>query len=144
VHQSPRLHAPFKFAHRLRVRFAETDAQEVVNNAAYFVYLETARIEYMRHLGILGSFNQTVAEACIQYRAPARFDDLLDCACRAVRLGTTSVRLEYMLREVAGDRLIATGHSVQVVLGPDRRPMAIPAALRTRLTKLEGADLEVA
>ncbi|MCC6997315.1 MAG: acyl-CoA thioesterase [Deltaproteobacteria bacterium] len=143
--QSPpqRLHAPFKFAFRVRVRFAETDAQGVVNNAAYLVYLEVARLEYWRALELLGRANQTVAEAAIQYRSPARWDDQIDVACRVMRLGRTSMRLGYELREAASDRLLATGHTVQVLLDGDR-PTPLPQQLRDILLQFEGADLEQA
>ena len=39
------------FRHRLRVRFAETDAMGVVHHAAYLLYLEAARVEYLRAIG---------------------------------------------------------------------------------------------
>ncbi len=45
----------YPFTHRLRVRFAETDAQGVVHHAAYLVYLEAARVEYLRDATTAGS-----------------------------------------------------------------------------------------
>jgi acyl-CoA thioester hydrolase len=41
----------YTFVHRLRTRFAETDAMGIVHHAAYLPYLEEARVEYLRHLG---------------------------------------------------------------------------------------------
>ena len=41
----------YAFVHRLRTRFAETDAMGIVHHAAYLPYLEEARVEYLRHLG---------------------------------------------------------------------------------------------
>ncbi|MGH3103853.1 MAG: acyl-CoA thioesterase [Gaiellaceae bacterium] len=37
----------FRFATDVRVRFAETDAQSVVHNAAYLVWFKVARVEYL-------------------------------------------------------------------------------------------------
>jgi YbgC/YbaW family acyl-CoA thioester hydrolase len=37
----------FSFATEVRVRFAETDAQGVAHNAAYLVWFEVARIDYL-------------------------------------------------------------------------------------------------
>ena len=37
----------FVFAHDVRVRFAETDAQGIAHNAAYLVWFEVARIDYL-------------------------------------------------------------------------------------------------
>src|SRR5580692_8448422 len=41
----------YTFSHRLRTRFAETDAMGVVHHAAYLPYLEEARVEYLRSIG---------------------------------------------------------------------------------------------
>jgi acyl-CoA thioester hydrolase len=43
--------ADYPFAHRLRTRFAETDAMGVVHHAAYLPYLEEARVEFLRSIG---------------------------------------------------------------------------------------------
>ena len=49
---SPRAIRPdYAFSHRLRTRFAETDAMGVVHHAAYLPYLEEARVEYLRSIG---------------------------------------------------------------------------------------------
>ena len=41
----------YGFCHRVRVRFAETDAMGVVHHAAYLPYLEAARVEFLRSVG---------------------------------------------------------------------------------------------
>ena len=41
----------YPFAHRIRTRFAETDAMGIVHHAAYLPYLEEARVAYLRQLG---------------------------------------------------------------------------------------------
>jgi acyl-CoA thioester hydrolase len=133
-----RIHPPFRFAHRVRVRFAETDAQQVVYNGSYLTYFEVARIEYFRELGFLKSVNQTVAEACVQYKAPARWDDQLDLGCRCAHVGRTSFRLEYALHEVSEDCFIATGHTIQVTIDEAGRPQPIPAHVRNALERHEG------
>ena len=43
--------ADYVFVHRLRTRFAETDAMGIVHHAAYLPYLEEARVEYLRAIG---------------------------------------------------------------------------------------------
>ena len=43
--------ATYPFHHRIRVRFAETDAMGIVHHSRYLPYLEEARVEYLRHLG---------------------------------------------------------------------------------------------
>ena len=43
--------ADYSFTHRLRTRFAETDAMGIIHHAAYLPYLEEARVEYLRAIG---------------------------------------------------------------------------------------------
>jgi acyl-CoA thioester hydrolase len=43
--------ADYRFVHRLRTRFAETDAMGIIHHAAYLPYLEEARVAYLRSIG---------------------------------------------------------------------------------------------
>jgi len=40
------------FETKIRVRYAETDAMGVVHHSRYFVWLELARVEWLKSLGI--------------------------------------------------------------------------------------------
>lgn len=71
--------------HGVRVLYGDTDKAQVVHHARYLDYLEGARLEYLRAHGLdYRAFEETekigmpVVEAHLRYRAPARFDDLLD------------------------------------------------------------------
>ena len=72
----------FRFSTDLRVRFNETDAQGIVHNAAYLVWLEIARIDYLARVpggyrGLVADHgvDVTTVEAYVRYRAATRFDD---------------------------------------------------------------------
>ena len=77
--------ADYSFTHRLRTRFAETDAMGIIHHAAYLPYLEEARVEYLRAIGhpydsVRGGETGDarefpVLEVSVQYRQPLRFDD---------------------------------------------------------------------
>ncbi|AHY47341.1 TIGR00051: acyl-CoA thioester hydrolase, YbgC/YbaW family [Rubrobacter radiotolerans] len=99
----------------VRVRYAETDAQGIVNNAAYLLYFEVGRVEWLRAAGYTYAameregFGFVVAEALVRYARPARFDDDLTVRTRLVRLGRVSLDFEYeVLREGAP---LATGRT---------------------------------
>lgn len=85
------------FAHHLRVRYDECDAQGHVFNANYLVYADVALTEMWREA--LGSYDAllaqgldlVVAEARVSFRSPARFDDELDVTLAIERLGNTSM-----------------------------------------------------
>ena len=42
---------PFKYSALTRVGFSDTDAQGIVYYGRYLPYFDTARVEYLRHLG---------------------------------------------------------------------------------------------
>lgn len=69
------------FSTEVRVRYAETDAMGVVHHSRYFVWLELARVEWLKSLGInyknmeQKGFFLPVVQADLSYKAPAFFDD---------------------------------------------------------------------
>jgi YbgC/YbaW family acyl-CoA thioester hydrolase len=87
----------FRFFERLRVRWAEIDAQKIVFNGHYLMYLDTAIAGYWRALGM--PYAETMArfdgdlfvrKAELEYMASARYDDVLDIGIRCARVGTSS------------------------------------------------------
>jgi acyl-CoA thioester hydrolase len=93
------------------VRYAECDAQSIVFNAHYFAYFDLALTELYREA--FGSYQAmldrgvdlVVGEATARFRAPARFDDLIDIAVTVSRLGTTGITTRYdVLRD--GEALV--------------------------------------
>ena len=67
----------------VRVRFTDTDAQGIAHHSTFFVWLEVARVEYLReHAGGYQAIRDHGFEALDhesdgRYRAPACFDDVL-------------------------------------------------------------------
>ena len=86
--------------HELRVRYGECDPQGIVFNANYLAYFDVAFTELWR--AAVGSWEEmvqrgvdaVVAEANVRFRAPARFDDVIELRARIVRLDTTSLTTE--------------------------------------------------
>ena len=50
--QAQPVRGDFRFVHRLRVRWAEVDAQKVVFNGHYLTYLDVAISDYWRAVGL--------------------------------------------------------------------------------------------
>ena len=90
----------FTFMHRLRVRWAEVDRQDVVFNANYFLYFDVAVAEYWRAIGF--RYPQDLVEkfgtdifavgASAEYHGSATYEDELDIGCRVGRIGRSSMR----------------------------------------------------
>ena len=82
--EPPTDRSAYDFSHRIRVRFAETDAMGIVHHSRYLPYLEEARVEYLRHIGHpyheirAEGVDMAVLEAGVQYRQPLKFDDVVD------------------------------------------------------------------
>jgi acyl-CoA thioester hydrolase len=101
------------FVHRLRVRYAECDAQGVVFNAHYLAFADHALTELWRELfgGYASMLERgvdvVVAEARVRFRAPARFDEELDVAVTVAQLGTTSMTLHDEIMRAADGAPVA-------------------------------------
>jgi acyl-CoA thioester hydrolase len=138
---------PFKYSALTRVWFSDTDAQGVVYYGRYLPYFDHARTEYHRHLGSLGVHGVTGAELVmrasnVEYHAPARFDDLLECFMRISRLGRTSVTYEGVALRLPDDALMVTATQTLVLVDREtRRPVPIPEDAREPIRAFEGNDL---
>jgi acyl-CoA thioester hydrolase len=135
---------PFKYTALTRVWFSDTDAQGVVYYGRYLPYFDHARTEYHRHLGGLSvEGTELVMRASdVEYHAPARFDDLLECFVRVARLGRTSIAYDLCALRLPDDALMVTATQTLVLVDRDtRRPTALPEDARAPIRAFEGTDL---
>ena len=109
----------FCFTHRLRVRWMEVDAQQVVFNGHYLTYLDVGISEYWRAVGLPypeGIKHEQgdifVRRNTLEYHAPARLDDWLDIGVRCERIGNSSITISWAIW--AQGRLLVTGETVYV------------------------------
>jgi acyl-CoA thioester hydrolase len=92
----------FDFVHRERVRFRDLDAMGHVNNAVFATYVEQARIEYLRSLGVLDGplyMGMILARLELDFVAPALPEGEIEVGVRASRSGNKSFELEYELEQ---------------------------------------------
>jgi acyl-CoA thioester hydrolase len=133
---------PFRFSYTTRVGFDETDAQAVVYYGRYMPYFDRARVEYLRHLGLLHAFEpgrEFVMRANrVDYHAPARFDDLLDVFLRVERIGTSSVVFRFEAHRQDGELLVAAEQTVVQIDIATRRPVTVAERYRSAVELFEG------
>jgi acyl-CoA thioester hydrolase len=140
---------PFKFASLTRVGFSDTDAQGIVYYGRYLPYFDGARVEYHRHLDLLG-FDLGPSEFVMRasnvvYEAPARFDDLLEVFVRTKRIGHSSMTNEFAAYRVDDDVLMCTAEQTMVLVElAGRRPAPVPEEYKRTVGAFEGSDLELA
>jgi acyl-CoA thioester hydrolase len=135
---------PFKYSALTRVWFSDTDAQGVVYYGRYLPYFDHARTEYHRHLGSPGieGAEFVMRASNVEYHAPARFDDLLECFVRISRLGRTSVTYEFCALRLPDDTLMVTATQTLVLIDrATRRPAVVPETAREPIRAFEGTDL---
>ncbi len=128
------------FEFRFRVRYAECDAQSVVFNARYADYVDISVNEYIRTL--FGSYQAMldqdldiqVVSLTINWKAPARFDDVLCAQIRLAHLGNTSLRLRLDFFRHPDRALLADAEITYVMVSPaSLTKRQIPDAVRTLL-----------
>jgi acyl-CoA thioester hydrolase len=121
----------------VKVPWRDIDAAGHVNNAVYFAYMETARVEAF--LGLTGARGPEgvmfiVARAACDFHSPAFMGETLVVKTWPARVGTTSFTLKYDIREKGQGRLVAEGETVQVMYDYVKRSKKpIPAELRKLL-----------
>ena len=127
------------YSHRIRVRYAECDAQGVVFFGRYPFFFDVAFTELWRER--IGPYDATVqagsdfvvAEMNVKYRGPARFDDEIDVVIESARVGETSITFDW--RIVRDDDLLVEGMLRQVCIDPaTKRKKPVPDDVRAGLT----------
>jgi len=130
------------FRFRFRVRYGECDAQSVVFNARYADYVDIAINEYIRTL--FGDYQRLldqdldiqVVSLNLNYRAPARFDDVLEARVSAGRIGNTSFTLHLEFYHYEGEALMAEADITYVLIQPSKMAKTpVPDAIRGLLEK---------
>ncbi|WP_282025599.1 tol-pal system-associated acyl-CoA thioesterase [Limimaricola cinnabarinus] len=119
----------------IRVYYEDTDLAGIVYYANYLKFIERARTEWVRGLGIDQSRLKSetgivfaVRRLEADYLTPARFDDLLTVETRLVEIGGARITLEQAVRR---GETACFGARVQLVaLSDTGRPARLPAKLR--------------
>jgi acyl-CoA thioester hydrolase len=124
----------------VRVYWEDTDGSGIVYHASYLRFAERARTEMLRDLGIhqSGLLAETgvafVVRRCrIDYRAPARLDDLLDVVTRIVDVRGASLGMVQRV-ERAGQTLTEL-ELVLACIDRNGRATRVPAPVRAAFEK---------
>jgi len=127
---------PFEWL--IRVYYEDTDAQGVVYYANYFRYMERARTEWLRSLGVDQSqlLNEerrmfVVTASNAEFLAPARFNDEIVVTARLAGLTRATFDIEQNIYLQSHDRsLLLRGGVKAAFLNADTmRPLRIPAEI---------------
>ncbi|MEP2059466.1 acyl-CoA thioesterase [Maribacter litoralis] len=122
-----------------RIRYSETDQMGVVYHGNYAQYLELARVEWLRLLGISyksmeeGGIMLPVISLSINYLKPALYDDLITVKVVLNKKPAVRIEFDYEIVNEAGE-LLATANTVLVFMDMKRkRPTKCPQILLDKL-----------
>lgn len=108
-----------RFTTRRTIEFADTDMGGIVHFSRFFVFMETAEHELLRHLGAevhMSWQGHTIGwprvEATCQYLSPASFGEELEIDLRIARKGAKS--MTYATTFSSDGRIIARGRMTSV------------------------------
>ena len=144
------VHQPYEgtFAGRthrfaLRVYFEDTDAAGIVYYANYLRFMERARSDLLRVLGIdqraaleSGEGVYAVADVTIKYRRPAKLGDDLTILTDLLEIRAASVLIHQ--RVMRGDEILTDATVTAAFLSPDGRPKRQPRLWVETFERLEG------
>jgi acyl-CoA thioester hydrolase len=137
------------FGHRIKARvyFADTDFSGVVYHARYLEFLERGRSDYLRLSGIHhteladGKHGERIVWVVrrieIDFRSPARIDDILTVETRTERISGARIFMAQQIRR--GDELLIDARVEAAIIGETGRPKRFPKEwIESFLPKGEG------
>jgi len=107
------------FRYYLRVRYGECDAQRVVFNCRWADYVDVGSTEFFRAIGfgdalLSGAIDYQLVKLTLEWKAPARFDQILELSIYPVKLGTTSLTVVTDFRIAGEDPIVCRAETVYV------------------------------
>lgn len=135
----------FRFHHKIRVRFADTDLQGIVFNGNYLTFYDVAWTEYFREIGLTwkamieSGVDTVLARTTIEFKSPAKFDEVLEVHTRVSKIGNTSIIFDFEIYPDGEERLVGTAQSLYVCVDPKSlQKIRVPDDLRERIAAFEG------
>ena len=127
--------------HFLRVFYEDTDTAGIVYYANYFKFIERARSESLRNIGLIQSEIKdnykiifVVRKIFAEFIRPAKLDDLLKISTNFLRIGIVSVELDQKI--FLNNTIIFKAKVKLGILNTKGKPKKLPIDLREKLKDL--------
>ena len=129
-----------KFDWPVQVYWEDTDAGGVVYHSQYLNFMERARTEFLRNLGLMQTTLRddlgilfVVRDIQIRFKKPATFDDVLHVNTQLLKVGRSLLEFEQNIYR--GDEHLIAAKVDVVCIGADSfRPVSIPDKMLGLLT----------
>tara|TARA_B100000700_G_scaffold147038_1_gene163868 strand:+ start:893 stop:1288 length:396 start_codon:yes stop_codon:yes gene_type:complete len=126
------MHKEFKY--NTKVYYEDTDAAGIVYYANYLKFLERARSEAIYSIGLtnkklLNDYGTIIiVKSCkIDYKSPAKFEDLLEIISKIKTIGKSSFTMDQIIKRK--DETISESEVVLVTVNAEGKPIRIPDVL---------------
>ena len=111
------------FRYRLRARYGECDAQRVVFNPRWADYVDIGSTEFFHAIGFgealaSGAVDYQLAKLTLEWKASARFDQVLELSIYTTKLGNTSFTLVTDFRIAGSELIVCKAETVYVNVDP--------------------------
>ncbi len=122
-----------------RVRYSDTDHFGVVYYARYLDWFEAGRTEILRAKGVTYSELEKkglfapVVEIKVNYKKPARYDELVEVETSVEHVGNSSVKFAYKVFNKNTRELLCEAYTVNVFINKEMKPVRIPDEVRNVL-----------
>lgn len=129
---------------RVRVRYSECDPMGVAHHGVYPLWMEMARTELLRSLGVTYAQMESsgdllvVVSLAVEYKASAIYDDEVGVRSRVTRVTPARIEHAYEVRLLGRTNpmaslhtgaLLATGKTTLACVDRGGRPQRLPAIL---------------
>ena len=134
----------FNYHYDVEVRFSDLDALGHVNNARFLTYMEQARINYFKDLGLwsgnsLYEIGFILADAHVNFRSPILFGQAVSVQLGITRLGNKSMTMHYRMVDKNSGRELSDGSTVLVTYDYHASAtVPIPPDWRAAIRRFEG------
>ena len=139
----PVLLQDYPVVHIQPVAWGEMDAFNHLNNVAYYRYAESARISYLRAIGLTFARSDLLtilASSNCQYLRPVTYPDTLMIGVRVKKMGNTSMIFEYSFVSHTQQAVVATGEAVIVRTNEKMQKQSWSKSERKLLGEFEGRE----
>lgn len=117
---------------KLRVRFAETDQMGIAHHSSYVVWLEAARVAWLRERGISyrdieqSGISLAVTNVTVDYLRSALFDDELTVHTTLVTAKSRLFAFDYHVIRDSDGVTLATASTTHVSVNAQGKPVRLP------------------
>lgn len=132
-----------KFITRVRARYCETDAAEVIYYGSFMHYFEVGKMEMFRELGLPYRRDIPIMETYCRYPAPAHFDDLLEIRTWFDDIREKGFKIRSEVYRVEDDEtftLVGEGYTTHIYVDDSRNPSPLPGYYQEALKR--SGDIE--